>query len=399
MEEAPAPVVFPFPAQPAVCPIAPELASMRERQPVAQVATPFGMAWLITRYDDVRKALLDPHMSSRTMDLPGMAETELVKLMNQSLIGMDAPEHTRKRRLLSSAFTARRVERLRPRVTELVDELLDEFEEMPRPVDLVSGFALPLPVRVICELLGVPASDLPEFSGWSNGLMADWLHLDEKEAAAKALRAYFADLIALKRADPRDDLVSALIAAHEEDDQLTEEEAVALCIGLLVAGHETTANSLSAFLVTLLHHPDQLDRLRADPSLVPSAVEELLRFLPLVASGGGVPRIGTADVEVSGVTIPDRAMVLPALGAANRDPEVFADPERLDIGRTPNPHMAFGAGIHHCLGAQLARIELQEALAGLLRRMPNLRLAIDESELRLNPASVIRNLVSVPITW
>jgi cytochrome P450 len=313
---------------------------------------------------------------------------------------MDPPEHTRLRKLVARAFTNRRIEQLRPRVAALVDELLEAMEALPRPVDLVEHFSLPLPVQVICELLGVPAADRGTFHTWSDTLMGDWTRDPVKTRAAfEGLSGYLAQLIATKRAAPADDLMSALIAARDEQDKLSERELVMLCLALLIAGHETTANQINMFLLTLLQYPDELARLRADPDAIPQAVEELMRFVQLGDGGASLPRVTTAEVELGGVTIPAGAAVLPALGAANRDPGVFADPDRLDLSRIENQHLGFGAGVHHCLGAQLARMELQEALRGLLRRMPDLRIAVSDSELRFKPSMIIRSLEALPVTW
>ncbi len=222
----------------------------------------------------------------------------------------------------------------------------------------------------------------------------------EKEAATVSLVNYFGELIAVKRENPADDLISELIAISDGDSTLTEREIIALSIGILSAGHETTANQISMFLVTLLHNPEELDKLRDNREAIPKAVDELLRFVPLTTTGGIIPRLTTAEVELSGgQVLPAGAVVLPAVATANRDPEVFEDGERLNVTRENNPHLAFGAGIHHCLGAQLARIELQEALGAILDRMPQVRLAVPESELRLKSASIIRGLESLPITW
>ncbi|AJP03828.1 cytochrome P450 [Streptomyces cyaneogriseus subsp. noncyanogenus] len=397
------PIAFPFPDPPSVCDLPPELAEVRDGRSVAEVRFPDGITgYLVTKHADVRKVLVDSRFSSKVMAsaAAAMSETETGKLMNESLVGMDAPEHTRLRKLVSRGFTARRVESLRPRVRELVAELLDEMETKPRPVDLVKNFSLPLPVRVVCELLGVPAEDQDTFHAWSNALLGDWQQVVEKEAATVALVKYFGELLEAKRKAPADDLMSALIAAREDDDTLTEREIIALCIGILSAGHETTANQISMFLVQLLRHPEQFAALKADPAALPQAVDELLRYVPLTTTGGIIPRLTTAEVELgNGEVLPAGAVVLPAVATANRDPEVFEDGERLDLTRAVNPHLAFGAGIHYCLGAQLARIELQEALGALLERMPQVRLAVPESELRLKPASIIRGLESLPITW
>ncbi|MET7853750.1 cytochrome P450 [Streptomyces avermitilis] len=404
MAEAPSePIAFPFPDPPSVCELPPELAEIRDGRSVVEVKFPDGISgWMVTKHADVRKVLVDSRFSSKVMATAAaaMSETETGKLMNESLVGMDAPEHTRLRKLVTKAFTARRVETLRPRITELVGQLLDELETLPRPVDLVKNFSVPLPVRVICELLGVPAGDQDTFHAWSNALLGDWQQVVEKEAATVSLVKYFGDLIAVKRENPADDLISELIAISDGDSTLTEREIIALSIGILSAGHETTANQISMFLVTLLHNPEELDKLRDNREAIPKAVDELLRFVPLTTTGGIIPRLTTAEVELSGgQVLPAGAVVLPAVATANRDPEVFEDGERLNVTRENNPHLAFGAGIHHCLGAQLARIELQEALGAILDRMPQVRLAVPESELRLKSASIIRGLESLPITW
>ncbi|MET8025854.1 cytochrome P450 [Streptomyces avermitilis] len=404
MAEAPSePIAFPFPDPPSVCELPPELAEIRDGRSVVEVKFPDGISgWMVTKHADVRKVLVDSRFSSKVMATASaaMSETETGKLMNESLVGMDAPEHTRLRKLVTKAFTARRVETLRPRITELVGQLLDELETLPRPVDLVKNFSVPLPVRVICELLGVPAGDQDTFHAWSNALLGDWQQVVEKEAATVSLVKYFGDLIAVKRENPADDLISELIAISDGDSTLTEREIIALSIGILSAGHETTANQISMFLVTLLHNPEELDKLRDHREAIPKAVDELLRFVPLTTTGGIIPRLTTAEVELSGgQVLPAGAVVLPAVATANRDPEVFEDGERLNVTRENNPHLAFGAGIHHCLGAQLARIELQEALGAILDRMPQVRLAVPESELRLKSASIIRGLESLPITW
>jgi cytochrome P450 len=355
----------------------------------------------VTGLEEARRVLVDPRFSrAAAASSPDAPQFGLGPLATESIIAMDPPEHTRLRRLVASAFTSRRVEELRPRVAGTVDELIGAMRRMPRPVDLVENFSLPLPVQVICELLGVPASDRPTFHAWSDTLMGD-ANRDpaETRAAFEGLSYYFAGLIAAKRAGPRDDLMTALIAARDSDDRLSERELVTMCLGLLIGGHETTANQINMFVLTLLRHPDELARLRADPDAVPRAVEELMRFSQLGDGGATLPRVTTEDVELGGVTIPKGSAVLPALGAANRDPAVFADPDRLDLTRAANPHLGFGGGVHHCLGAQLARMELQEALRGLFGRLPGLRVAVSEAELRFKPGMVVRSLETLPVTW
>jgi cytochrome P450 len=397
-----APIQYPFPSPPSLYHPAPEFAALREERPVAQVVLPDGKTgWLVTRHADVRQVLIDPRFSrAAAAAAPDAPQTMLAAFNTDSLTSLDPPEHTRLRRLVVRAFTARRVEQLRARVAKLVDELLDALETRPRPVDMVEHFSLPLPVAVICELLGVPATDRPKFHALSDTLMSDAQGDPGKvEAAFGEFAAYFAGLVAAKRAKPTDDLVTALIAARDEEDRLSERELVTLGMGLLLAGHETTANQINMLLLTLLHHPEQLADLRADPDAIAAAVEELMRFVQLGDGGVSFPRVTTEEVELSGVTLPAGVAVLPALSAANRDPAVFADPDRLDLTRTDNPHVGFGAGVHHCLGAQLARMELQEALRGLLRRLPGLRIAVPESELRFKSGLIIRSLETLPVTW
>jgi cytochrome P450 len=394
-----APISYPLPNPPSIYHPTPILAELQRDRPVTPVTMPNGTtAWLVTRYADVRTVMTDPRFSRAAA--AQLAGSGLMELAKDSILGMDPPEHTRLRRLVARAFTARRVEDLRPRAAELVDDLLTGVEKQERPVDLVENFSLPLPVQVICELLGVPAEDRHTFHSWSDSVMGGWGHDPRKLAAAfESLSAYLAGLIAAKRQAPADDLMSALIAARDEQDKLSERELVTLCVSLLIAGHETTANQINMFLLTLLRFPEEMARLRAEPDAIPQAVEELMRFVQLGDEGGGMPRVTTEDVVLSGVTIPAGSPVMASLAAANRDPLVFPEPDRLDVGRGVLQHMGFGAGVHHCLGAQLARMELQEALRGLLGRFPGLRLAVPESELKFKVGMVVRSLETLPVTW
>jgi cytochrome P450 len=397
MTQQQAPISYPFATPPTIYHPSPELAELRENRPVAQVTMADGtLAWLVTRYADVRQVLTDPRFSRAAAAGPDAPARELGALETESLIGMDPPEHTRMRRLVARAFTPRRVEQLRPWVANLVHELIDGVQARPRPVDLAAHFSTPLPVEVISELLGVPKADRHRCKAWSDTMMGDWQR--DPEGTRAALDG-FAGMIAAKRADPADDLITALITAWDEQDQLSEQDLVSVCVGVLIGGHETTTNQINLFLLTLLRHPEELARLRADPDAIAPAVEELTRFIQLGETGVMLPRITTEEVELSGVRIPAGMAVLPAFVAANRDPAAFADPDRLDLSRTDNPHLGFGAGVHHCLGAQLARMELQEALRGLLRRLPDLRLAIPESGLRFKQGLAVRSLDALPITW
>jgi cytochrome P450 len=398
LEEATIP--YPFPRSSSLFQPSPVYGELREECPVTRVATPDGKtAWLVTRYADVRQVLIDPRFSRAAAgsDVPLAG---LARLASESMPGMDPPEHTRLRKLVARAFTVRRVEKLRPRVTELVGELLGAMQSLPRPADLVEHFAVPLPIRVICELLGVPTQDQHILHGWSDTIMGDWMqNPSDLERAVEDLGGYFTSLVAAKRARPADDLMTALIAARDEEDRLSERELMVLCLGLLIVGHETTVSHISMSLLTLLHHPGELDRLKADPALVPQAVEELLRFNQVSDGGGTLPRVATEEVEVGGVRLPAGAVVMQATNSANRDLSHFAEPDRLDICRADNRHLTFGAGIHHCLGAPLARMELQEVLRGLLRHMPSVRVAVPETELRFKRGMFLRSLETLPVTW
>ncbi len=369
---------------------------VRDRSGLLRVQLPYGEpAWLVTRYADARLVLGDQRFSraaAASHDEPRQSEGQ----RDGGILGMDPPDHTRLRSLVAKAFTVRQVEKLRPQVRELTAALLDEMETAGPPADLVDLFALPLPVAVICRMLGVPTEDRPRFRVWSDdALSTSSLTAEEFEASRAELRSYMAGLIDQHRQEPQDDLMTALIEARDDGDRLSELELVDLCVGILVAGHETTASQIPNFVLTLLDHPDQLARLRAEPELVPNAVEELLRFVPL-GSGAGQPRYATEDVEVGGTLVRAGSPVLVAVGAANRDALRFTAPGVLDIAREGNQHLGFGHGVHHCLGAPLARLELQEALSALIDRFSELRLAGDvtwKSEM------LVRGPRVMPVEW
>jgi pimeloyl-[acyl-carrier protein] synthase len=319
-----------------------------------------------------------------------------------SMLDRDPPDHTRLRSLVSKAFTPRVVEALRPHIQKIVDSLLDRVAGA-NAMDLIEDFAYPLPVIVICEMLGVPFEDHERFKQWgldiARGLDSILLPPDSdvarrSDAARSALTAYFRELIAERRASPRADLLSGLIAAEEVGDRLREDELLATCILLLVAGHETTVNLIGNGTLALLRHRDQLRRLREDPGLIASAVEELLRYDGPVQR---TARVSGEDVAIAGRTIAKGELVMPFIGAADRDPAQFPDPDRLDIARTDNRHIAFGWGIHFCLGAPLARLEGQIALNTLVRRLPKLALATDKPEYR--ESLTLRGLSTLPVCF
>jgi hypothetical protein len=374
---------------------------LRAEDPVHH--SPLGF-WVLTRYPDVMAMLRDPRLIKEPIAAFvaarfGMAVPPGLGL---SMLDRDPPDHTRLRGLVSKAFTPRALERLRPEIQQIVDGLLDEVEARGS-MDLVEEFAYPLPVRVICEMLGVPVKDHERFKAWgldiARGLDAIMLPPDSEVgqrsvSGRRALADYFRELIAERRAAPRDDMLSALIAAEEAGDKLNEEELLATCILLLVAGHETTVNLIGNGTLALLRHPDQLRKLRERPGLIGTAVEELLRFDGPVQRTARIP---SEDITIGGQTIPKGEMVMPFLGAADRDPTQFSDPDRLDITRADNRHIAFGMGIHFCLGAPLARLEGQIAINTLLARLPKLALATDRPQFR--QSLTLRGLQALPLSF
>jgi cytochrome P450 PksS len=317
----------------------------------------------------------------------------------RNMLDLDAPDHARLRGLVHQAFTPRLVERLRDRIQARADELLDTARRMAGggPIDLVGAYALPLPATVIADLLGVPPSDRHRFHRWSSrivgvssGAGALWML-----PAALAFLRYVRGLVARRRADPGDDLITALLRAEEADDRLSEDDLLAMIFLLLVAGHETTVNLIAGGTLALLDHPDQLERLRADPALLGTAIEELLRYSsPLDLA---TERYARTEVTIAGTTIPAGALTFAVIGSANRDEEQFAEPDALDLARQPNRHLAFGQGAHYCLGAPLARLEGQIALATLLRRAPDLRLAVPRASLRWRRSLFMRGLRELPV--
>jgi cytochrome P450 len=400
MTVAGGPVRLPLTEQPSTDQSAPMFHQYLQDRPVVRAELPDGsLVWLIAGFDEVRQVLVDRRFSRALAVAPGrpLQGTELFAA--GSILGLDPPEHTRLRKLVASAFTARRVEAHRPRVVSIVDELIDGLLEHPQPADLVTRFSLPLPVQVICELLGVPAEDLPRFHAWSDTILGDWKRdSDQIMSALVELYNYFGGLIEIKRAEPADDLMTALIDAKDSRDRLSEDELTMMGCALLIGGHETTANQINVSLLALLDHPDELAKLRADPDMIAGAVEELMRYVRL--GDGLMPaRVTTEDVTLGDVTIPAGDTVVPLTATANRDPRAFTDPNTLDVGRPAAGHLSFGAGAHHCLGAHLARLELQEAFRGLIRRMPGLRLAVPADQLRFKPGMALYSLTELPVRW
>lgn len=381
----------PVPSEPA-----PVYAWLRRNRPVTRVRLPNGdRAWLVTRYRDNRRLFAEPALSRAAAAAPGAPRLRAAPLEHRSITTLDPPEHTRLRRLVLHAFTSGRVTALRPRIERFAGGLLEALVAAGPPADLVAGFARPLPIAVISELLGVPAEDRARFRGWSEDYLG---HSAQRiEQAAARLKGYFADLLAHRRKEPGEDLLSSLVAMPA-DRRLPDEDLVVLGVTLLVAGFETVANQIASSAVVLLRRPELYRTLCRRPEILPSAVEELLRYTPVSVSGGTI-RVATEDVEIAGVRIRAGEGVLPAIVSADRDPEVFDDPDTVDLTRSPNPHLAFGHGVHRCLGAQLARAELQVAFAALTRRLPGLRLAVPWQELRWRTEGMIRGPRALPVTW
>ncbi|GAA3094543.1 cytochrome P450 [Streptosporangium carneum] len=379
----------------------PELGELRKDEGIRRFSTHLGFdAWLVTRYEDVREVLGDTERFSNAWQgrfqlpcAPAKSEEELAALRAGNLLSSDPPEHTRLRRFLTPEFTLRRMRRLEPRITRIVEDHLDAMERAGSPADLVSSFALPIPSLVICELLGVPYTDREDFQRRSSLLLDVSAPVEERVAAQDESRAYMAELVARIQADPGEDLLGMLVREHGGD--LTANELVGIGNLLLIAGHETTANMLGLGTLALLRHPDQLELLRKEPERVDAAVEELLRWLSVVHTGAF--RMTTTEVEIAGQVIGPGELVSCSLPVANRDPALLRDPETLDLARGAHGHVAFGHGVHHCLGAPLARMEMRIAFPALLRRFPELRLV--ESEARFRSFSVVYGVTSLQVAW
>jgi cytochrome P450 len=369
---------------------------LREQDPVHR--SPLGF-WVVTRYADVELVLRDPRFGRGGFE--ALLDSQQGRLP-PSMLFRDPPDHTRLRALVSRAFTPRVVEAMRPHIQAIVDRLLDRVAGA-RAMDVIADLAYPLPVTVICEMLGVPTEDHERIRQWSADVarsldaIGPWAAPEVAErgrTSRRALAEYFRGLVAERRRQPQPDLLSSLIAAEERGDRLTEGELLSTCILLFVAGHETTVNLIGNGLLALLRHPDQLALLRGDPTVVPGAVEELLRYDSPVQR---TARTTSEDVELGGRVIDKGSMVVAVVGAANRDPARFPEPDRLDVRRADTHHVSFGFGIHYCLGAPLARVEGQVAFATLLRRMPDLALDTDAPEWR--ESSVLRGLKALPVRF
>ncbi|MFI6644814.1 cytochrome P450 [Streptomyces sp. NPDC050504] len=392
---------YPF-SEPHRLELDPMYGKLREEEPLSRVQFPIGEpAWLATRYQDVRTVLADPRFSramARTRDQP---RTHSIENLDDGLVGMDAPDHARLRKLVAKAFTNRRVEMMRADTRRIVEGLADTMAERGGPFEMVDDFAITVPVTVISEMLGVPEADREKLRGWSEAMVSTTaLPFEEIERSAKELFGYIGSLIAERRRNPTDDLLGALVKTRDEDgDRLSEQELVMnVTGGLLITGTETTASQIPNFLYTLLSHRDQWELLCANPQLVPQAVEELVRWIPLNYSAM-FARYALEDVSFGDVTVKKGEPVLGSVASANRDPEVFENPDELDLTREHNPHIGFGHGPHHCLGAQLARMELQSVLSVLVERFPTLDFADGADGVVWKQGMLVRGPKSLRVVW
>jgi cytochrome P450 len=384
-------------------------ARMRADDPVCRHSGRDGrtMLWFVSRYDDVVSLLLDDEQFVRDPALALNAEelaahdkgADVFKYVDTHMLNREGDEHRRLRRLVARAFTPRMVERLRPRVQEIADALIDGVEPLGE-MDLVDSFAFPLPITVIAELLGIPAADRTRFRSWSNAIVSHALVRDDMPAY-RAEMAEFVDylrrLFESRRGSSGDDLVSALLRVEEAGDVLSEHELSSMVALLIIAGHETTVSLIANAVLALLERPDERERLLREPECFATAIDELVRFDGPVERA--LHRWARKDVVLGGKTIRRGEGVIAILGSANRDPARFAHPDELDLERRDNPHVGFGRGSHYCLGAPLARLETEVALATLFRRLPTLRLAASLHELRWRPVPMFRSLVSLPVAW
>jgi len=383
------------------------LARIRRESPVVEITLPTGTtAWLVTRYDDAQRALGDPRLSKAAKPAGGvnvrtLVPEEVERALNRHMLSADPPDHTRLRRLVSGPFAPRRVAAMRPWIEQIADRLLDDLAATAAgtgaaTVDLLDAYAAPLPIEVICELLGIPAEDRSAFRGWVNAVLAGPMDVAGWVPAVLALLDHVRGLLADKRRHPGDDLLTALLTVRDQGDRLTDDELTSMVYLLLLAGHETTTNLIANGVLLLLSEPARWARVVAEPELLPGVVEECLRYEGPVQTA--TFRTAVVPVELGGQLIPAGAVVLVSLAAANRDPDRFPDPDRLLLDRPAVPNLAFGHGVHYCLGAPLARLEGQVAFGALARRFPGMRLAVPVEQLAWRPSVLIRGLSALPVT-
>jgi cytochrome P450 len=387
---------FPFPRA-ARLDLEPEYRQLQQDEPVSRVLFPYGEeAWLITRHADVRTVLTDQRFS-RAVSLERDVPRVTAENFSGGIVAMDPPEHTRLRSVCRHAFTARKVARLRDRAEAIATELVKDVA-LTGEFDAVEEFAIPFTLKMICELLGVPYEDRGRFRGWAEaGLATTAISEDERWAATGQMWDYIADLIGQRRSQPKDDLISSMIETQAEAAKVSDDELVIMVMTILVAGYETTSTQLPNFVYVLLEDTKRLRRLVQRPELIPSAVEELMRYVPIEANGAS-PRYALEDVVLSGTLIPAGSPIVAATVIANRDTAVFPDPDCLDFERSPNPHFGFGVGAHFCLGAPLARLELQVALEVLGATVPGLRFTDEEGGVEWKDGMLVRGPSKLMVT-
>ncbi|GAA0608918.1 cytochrome P450 [Kutzneria viridogrisea] len=379
----------------------PVYSRLRAGSSLTRIRLPYGtgVVWLASTYADVKAVLGDPRFSMAAATKPDTPRSTPWPMNSDGLMGKDGQEHARLRRLIGKAFTLRRVEALRPRIRGVVENCCDAMVVHGAPADLVNLLALPVPVTVICELLGVPVEDRSVFRAFAEAAVSSTKFSPEEVGKLHAeSERYMAELVRRRRRAPAEDLLSALAQTEDNQDLLSEKELVEMGLGLLVAGHETTANQIGNFVYTLLSHPGLYQALCEDPSRIPQVVEELLRWVPLSASGGHV-RVATEDVRLPGGLVRAGEAVFAQLASANRDESVFEEPSRIDFDRPRGQHVSFGHGPHACPGAHLARLELQVTLEVLVTRFPGLRIAVPENELDWRTGVLLRGLETFPVQW
>ena len=384
------------------CPFSPppEYRRLREETPVTKVELPSGEAWAVTRHENVRQMLTDPAFSAdrRNPAFPALGTARPgADGFTPSLAGMDPPEHGPARRAVLGEFTVKRMNALRPRIQQIVDECIDRMLAGPKPVDLVKALSLPVPSLVICELIGVPYSDHDFFQSRSTTLLSRNPDPQERKTAVDELRSYLHGLVTQKEADPTDDLLGRQVLKQHETGTKDHDGLVALAFLLLAAGHETTANMISLSTVAMLEHPEQHARITSDPGKTPDAVEELLRYFTIAETV--TSRVAVDDTEIDGVTIRAGEGVLGLTYAANRDPRAFENPDAFDVERGGRHHLAFGFGAHQCLGQNLARMELQIVIDTLVARIPGLRLGAPVEDLAFKDDAIVYGLYELPVAW
>jgi cytochrome P450 len=386
----------------------PFYAQLRAEAPVFPVTVPMPTrqrAWLVTRYSDVLDVLKDARFAKNPRNAMSPEQLKkrpwipsMFKPLEQNMLDLDSPDHTRLRALVHKAFTPRLIEQMRDQIQALTNELLDAAEPKGG-MDLIADFALPLPLTMIGRILGVPAQDNYKFHRWTKTLLSAGTNPNYLVFIPTIMRfmGYLKKLIKERRAHPKDDLVTALVQAKDGSDQLSGDEVLAMLFLLLVAGHETTVNLIGSGSLALLEHPDQLEKLRCEPAIIKPAIEELLRFVCPVEMA--TERYAREDITIAGTTIPRGELVLAVLGSANRDSNYFDNPDSLDVTRENNKHLAFGLGAHYCLGAPLSRLEGQIAISTLIRRMPNLHLSIAPDQIRWRGGIILRGLEALPVSF